>query len=118
MDFHNTKLSGAAPVALLKMCQSTSVGGGGVPICDMSGLKLLLPSDMSGLVDLTGLDLTDWGIEGEHLQRYLAPVSDAWGKAVHIRVFSWVTSASLTTISTCTLLPPRPQAQFLYLSED
>ena len=69
-----TVLSGTAPVALLKLCQSTSAGGGGAS-CAMKGLKLLLPSDMSGLVDLTGLDLSNWGIEGERLQRYLAPVS-------------------------------------------
>jgi hypothetical protein len=33
----------------------------------MSGLKLVLPSDMSGLLDLTELDLSNWGIEGAHV---------------------------------------------------
>ena len=64
--FSYTGLSGTAPVALLKLCQSTSAGGGGAS-CSTSGLKLLLPSNMSGLVDLTELDLSSWGIEGAHL---------------------------------------------------
>ena len=66
MDLSYTGLSGTAPVALLKLCQTTYAGGGGAS-CAMSGLKLLLPSDMSGLMDLTELDLTNWGIEGTHL---------------------------------------------------
>jgi hypothetical protein len=33
----------------------------------MNSLKLLLPNDMSGLVDLTELVLSNWGIEGAHV---------------------------------------------------
>ena len=56
---------GELPVALIKMCQGSSYGGGGVS-CSLNGnTGFTIPSNLTALTDLTRLSMSSWSLTGK-----------------------------------------------------